>query len=148
MLKLFGLGIPYNELSKPFSGNYKERFLPGAFNQSINNGGNIFLLWNHEKKYVLGRTSNGSLRLREDSKGIWFEDDLLDGVSWIRDLTISIKREDVNQMSFLFRPDEAKRSLTWEREAQIFNYGEAKLYELSIVADAMFPQGYVAVRGA
>lgn len=147
MLELFGLAIPYNRCSKPFSANVKERFLPGAFTRSIESRANIFLLWNHEMKYVLVRTSNGSLKLREDHEGVHFENDALDNISWVKDLISSIRRGDVEQISFLFRPSEDKTSLSREGEARVFNYAKANLFEISVVTEAMFPQSYIAVRG-
>ena len=46
-----------------------ESIAPGAFTNSIN--GDVRALYNHNQDLVLGRTSNGTLELRQDDKGLW-----------------------------------------------------------------------------
>lgn len=147
MLELFGLGIPYNELSKPFSGNIRERFLPGAFSRSINTGVNIFLLSQHEMKYILGRTSSETLKIREDHHGVWFEA-IPPDTEWVRGLINQIKRGDIEDVSFLFGPWEGGNGvfITEENGSKVFNRSSARLYEISIVTSAMYG-GHVSVRG-
>jgi len=147
MFQLFGLGIPYNELSKPFSGNVRERFLPGAFSRSIDSGANIFLLSQHEPKYIIGRTSTGTLKLREDHHGVWFEA-IPPDASWANGLINQIKRGDIDAVSFLFGPWEGDHGIfiTEENGFKVFNRNAAKLYEISIVTIGMYP-GHVSVKG-
>lgn len=59
-------------------------------------------LYNHDPNYVLGRTSAGTLTLREDEKGLYFDVRAPD-TQWGRDLYASVKRGDVNQCSFGFQ---------------------------------------------
>ncbi len=59
------------------------------------------MLWNHDPNYVLARTKSGTLKLREDDKGLYFEAIPVDAQS-AKDLLASIKRGDVSQNSFGF----------------------------------------------
>jgi len=94
-----GYAVVYNVRSNPLGG-FREMFLPGSFRDSL--GGDIRALWQHKTDKPLGRTSAGTLQLREDDKGVWFEL-LLPNNSVGRDAEESIRRRDVDQMSFGFR---------------------------------------------
>src|SRR3546814_4468734 len=60
------------------------------------------VLFDHDRGRVLGRSSTGTLRLKEDDKGLAVEIDLPD-TSDGRDVATLIQRGDVSGMSFGFR---------------------------------------------
>src|SRR4030042_5818519 len=94
---LMGLAIPYNRLSVnpiPFLPDVKEKILPGAFKRSLESGSDVMMLWNHELKYVFGRTLRGTLKLNEDENGVSFEN-IPPDAQWVKDLIPSIKRGDI-----------------------------------------------------
>jgi hypothetical protein len=131
---LLGMAIPYNRLSvNPIKGlpNIKERILPGAFKRSVESGSDIFMLWNHELKYVFGRTSKGTLRLREDQNGVMFEN-VPPESQWVKDLIPSIKRGDISNMSFSFA-DNIDPTWTKEERKYVRNVRDATLFEISVV---------------
>lgn len=82
-------------------GGFVEVIRPGAFRDVLARGDDIVALWNHDVNYLLGRVSNGTLKLEEDSHGLRYEVRPRRG-GWIDDLIESIKRRDVQGNSFSF----------------------------------------------
>jgi HK97 family phage prohead protease len=99
-LRLIGHAAVFNKKSEEIFG-FREIVLPGAFKKSIKKD-DIRALWNHDPAHVLGRNKAGTLRLREDDEGLRTEIDLPD-TQMARDLHTSVKRGDIDQMSFGFR---------------------------------------------
>ena len=101
-LKIIGYAARFNELSDEMWG-MREKIAPGAFTEAIGQS-DVRALWNHDPNYVLGRTKNGTLQIREDEQGLFYEVTPPDA-QWARDLVESIKRGDVDQSSFAFTVD-------------------------------------------
>jgi HK97 family phage prohead protease len=95
-----GYASVFEKLSVPIY-DFKEKIRSGAFANSLKNN-NVRALWNHNSDFVLGSTKAGTLRLSEDDKGLHFELDLPDTQTG-RDAYTTIKRGDVDGMSFGFR---------------------------------------------
>lgn len=79
--------------------DFTEVIAPGAFRASL--GGDVLALFDHDPGKVLGRTRSGTLRLKEDSKGLAFSLDLPDTVAG-RDVQALAERGDLGGMSFGF----------------------------------------------
>ena len=79
---------------------FVEKINPGAFTETISTG-DARALWNHNGDYVLGRKSAGTLRLKEDDIGLAIEIDT-PPTTWANDLTISMQRGDIKEMSLGF----------------------------------------------
>jgi len=147
LARLSGTAIPYNALSvNPIPGlsGIRERILPGAFKRSLDSQNDVFMLWNHELKYVFGRTSRGTLRLKEDQNGVQFENDIPDA-QWAKDLIPSIKRGDISNMSFSFK-DNVEPSWTREGKEIVRNVRDATLYEISVVTYPVYESTSVYAR--
>jgi len=97
--KIVGYAAKFDRESQPL-GWFTEVIRPGAFAPALQDS-DVRALWNHNDDWVLGRTSAGTLTLREDEVGLWIEIDP-PGTQWARDLMHSIERGDVTQMSFAF----------------------------------------------
>jgi len=87
-------------------GMFRERIAAGAFADTIADD-DIRALFNHDPNFVLGRTSNGSLRLNEDNKGLFMEN-TPPGTQAANDVIALIDRRDVTGQSFGFSVQEEK----------------------------------------
>src|SRR5690349_5431878 len=78
--KVEGYAVVYNSPSQLIADRggraFTEVILPGAPSQSLQR--DIRALYSHQKGAILGRTSAGTLTLREDSKGIHYSVSLPD----------------------------------------------------------------------
>lgn len=137
-----GYTAVFNELSNKL-GTFRERIRPGAFAKTIKEA-DIRALFNHNPDYVLGRNKSGTLELSEDSRGLFSRISLPD-TSYAKDLKVSIERGDINQMSFGFRAIKEDWFLD-DAEGVIRELQEVKLYDISIVTYAAYPQTEVAIR--
>ena len=79
-------------------GSFQERIAPGAFADVLDD--DVRLLVNHEGM-PLARTSNGTMTLEEDEKGLYYRAHLSD-TQVGRDVYTMIKRGDLSQSSFAF----------------------------------------------
>ena len=96
-----GYVAKFNELSVEMGTRretFREVLAPGCFR---NLGDDIKALFSHDDAKILGRTGNGTLRLRQDNVGLYAEIDLAD-VSHSRDLLAIVKRLDAPNCSFGF----------------------------------------------
>ena len=124
-----GYAAVYNSESDLLYGFFREVIRPGAFDNSIKN--DIRALWNHNAAYVLGRSTSGTLDIRSDAKGLYFEVEPPDA-QWANDLCTSIRRGDINQMSFGFETIQDNWT-TLEDGTEMRELLEVNLHEVSVV---------------
>ncbi|NAP00448.1 HK97 family phage prohead protease [Halomonas sp. MG34] len=125
---------------------FREQFKKGAFADSLKNEDQRFL-WSHDTGKVLGRTKNSTLRLQEDSTGLRFEIDL-PKTTLGNDTYESIKRGDVDGVSFAFRADPSGVELDEpDDDLMLRTISKAKLFEVSAVAFPAYPDSEVSARG-
>lgn len=124
-------------------GGFREQIAPGAFTEAIGRD-DVRALFNHDPNFVLGRNKSGTLRMSEDAKGLAIEIDPPD-TQWARDLTVSIQRGDISQMSFGF----CAEAQTWEEAADgtiTRTLNKVQLFDVSPVTYPAYAQTDVAVR--
>lgn len=142
--KITGYAATFEELSVPLWG-FREKIQKGAFAESIRQD-DIRALWNHDPNYVLGRNRSGTLKLEEDDKGLRIEITPPE-TQWAKDLMESIRRKDVDQMSFGFENEVDE----WDESDQnnvIRTLKKARLFDVSPVTFPAYPTTSVGVRTA
>lgn len=122
---------------------FREKVIKGAFSESIAND-DIRALYNHDPNYVLGRNKAGTLELQEDDKGLYVRIKP-PKAQWAKDLMCSIKRGDVDSMSFGFAVILDK----WYSDSSGGDVRElikVKLYDVSPVTFPAYPATECDVR--
>jgi HK97 family phage prohead protease len=82
-------------------GGFVERVAPGAFRKTLQEA-DVRALFNHEPDHLLGRSTNGTLRMMEDDRGLRYEIDL-PNTQLGKDVAELLRRGDLNSSSFGFR---------------------------------------------
>jgi Escherichia/Staphylococcus phage prohead protease len=134
----------FDTLSEPLweLGGAKEKIDPGAFADTIQSD-DIRALINHDPSQVLGRNKAGTLSLREDDKGLFFQVKL-PSTSFARDLVESMRRGDINQNSFGFTVNDQK----WEKQdgEDISVLKSVRLFDVSVVTFPAYTETLSEVR--
>lgn len=135
---LSGYAILFNSESRTIyehGRSFKETIKRGAFDINPTKDHDVKLYFNHDTQMPLARQRNGSLRLFEDEKGIRFEADLPD-TTLANDIRELMNKGTLSgEMSFGFSVRKDRWEGTDKRQIE-----EGKLYEISVVTDASYPQ--------
>ncbi len=140
-----GYAAKFNELSADLGG-FRERIAPGAFARTLDEGADVRALVDHDPSRIIGRTTAGTLELIEDATGLMVQIDPAD-TSVGRDLVESIRRGDINQMSFGFTI--ASEGDSWGTDAEgqmIRTLTDVDLWDVSAVTFPAYPDTEIAVR--
>lgn len=123
-----------------------ESIAPGAFSESIN--GDVRALYNHDDSLILGRTSAGTLTLRDDSHGLWGSIKINRNDTDAMNAYERIKRGDVTGCSFGFNIESEE---TEYRDDGTVHWTITKVNPLYEVSPCVFPAygaTTVSARGA
>ena len=89
-------------------------------------------LVNHDSTLVLGRTTAGTLELREDERGLWGRITINQADQDAMNLYERVKRGDVSQCSFGF--DIVEQDVEYREDGPtVWHIRKVKLYEVSVV---------------
>jgi HK97 family phage prohead protease len=119
-------------------GWFFEEIKPGAFSRAISEKQDVRCLMNHDANLLLGRTKSGTLELREDTNGLYFDDNTPDTQN-ARDLHELLARGDVDGCSFSFQV--MKQAWREERQADgtMLTIREIEDLDLFDVGPVTFP---------
>lgn len=96
-MTLEGYAALYDE--ETVVGGQRERIQRGAFEGRLND--DVRLLFNHDNNMPFARTTNGTLKLSVDERGLYYKANVIDTQAG-RDLYAMVQRGDVTQSSFAF----------------------------------------------
>nr|WP_010500650.1 HK97 family phage prohead protease [Paenibacillus elgii] len=139
-----GYVVKFNQRSSLIWGEFYEKVAKGAFARSLQEN-TIKALWNHRSDFVLGSTKNQTLRLWEDDIGLRFELDLPDS-TWGRDAFESIRRGDVDGVSFGFNVRKDAWTFLSEEDVYERTLVDVNLFEVSPTPFPAYPDSEVNQR--
>lgn len=138
-----GYAAVFNSDSEPLP--FVEQIRPGAFQRTLSSRNNVKMYVNHDDTLVLASTRAGTLRLSEDSRGLRAEADLPD-TTYARDLTVLLRRGDVDSMSFGFSVPRGGDE--WSQDGQRRFLNEVRLHEVSVVSNPAYQETSATIRKA
>lgn len=125
-------------------GIFTEYIDPSAFDKVLRSGPDVLLTWDHDTRYVLGRTANDTLELSVDPVGLRYWSKVAD-TSYARDLQVLMEGGYLDQSSFLFRiaPGGEEWTLYEDEDGneviqrRIYEVGE--LFDVCVCAAGAYP---------
>jgi HK97 family phage prohead protease len=141
-----GYAAVFNTWSQDLGG-FREIIRPGAFARGLEAGDDVVALYNHDRAALLGRRSAGTLRLREDPRGLAVEIEPPD-TTLGRDVVELIRRGDLRGMSFAFTvaDDEAAQRWAPAPSHMTRELRAVILHDVTIATDPAYRDTTVALR--
>lgn len=134
-----GYAAVFDSPSEPLP--WTEYVKRGAFKKTIKDGADVRLLIDHTG-VPLARTKSGTLKLREDDKGLFMEARLDPNNPDAVKMRSALMRGDVSQMSFAF--ETVKDS--WNKERSVRELREVRLHDVSIVTYPAYEETSAEIR--
>ena len=132
-----------------FNSNYEicpgwsESIAPGAFSGSL--GGDIRALTNHDSTLVLGRTTAGTLQLRQDERGLWADIAINPKDSDAMNTWQRVLRGDVSQCSIGFEIIREETELRQDGSTH-WTIMEVNLFEVSVCTFPAYEETNISAR--
>lgn len=123
-----------------------EQIAPGAFASSL--GGDVRALIDHDTRLVIGRTTVGTLTLREDATGLYGEIKINEHDSDAMNLYARVQRGDVSQCSFGFDIIAEDYVASPDGQTCTWTVRDLVLYEVSVVTFPAYEATSVSARDA
>ena len=124
-------------------GFFREKIARDAFDNALARNPDVWHLWDHDTRYILSRTSNKTLELSVDPRGLRFWSRIAP-TSYAADLRVLMDRGDIDQASFAFtvKRDEWLIETDEDENEQISRtiLEVADLYDVTTTAMGAYPQ--------
>jgi len=123
-------------------GYYREKIARGAFTDAITRDDVVFVI-NHEG-LPMARTRSGTLKLSEDSRGLFMETELDPSDPEVQRIIPKMKRGDLDKMSFAFRIEAEE----WDDsgDTPLRTIKKAELRDVSIVTFPAYSDTNIGLR--
>ena len=138
-----GHAVVFDTLSDDM-GSFREIVRPGAFDRTLSDGSDVRAFWNHNSDLILGREKAETLSLEVDEVGLRFSITAANTTAG-QDALESIRRGDVDQMSFGFTAEEDRLS-TQEDGSTLRELLDVSLFEVSPVVFPAYTETSAEVR--
>ncbi|WP_315924837.1 HK97 family phage prohead protease [Mesorhizobium sp. SP-1A] len=120
------------------AGEFRERLAPGAFTRTLRERPDVTALLDHDSGRVLGRTTAGTLTLRQDRIGLWFSLDVDPTTPEGQTALGTVGRQDVKGCSFSFRA----QAETWQdggEKLPLRTLTDVDLFEVTLTYNPAYP---------
>lgn len=129
----------------PEGRGFWEEISKGAFDTALAED-DVRLLLEHDPRWLLGRTSSGTVRLSTDKRGLVVDADF-PNTSYAQDAAESLDRGDLSQMSFAFGVrDGGEEIVTLKDGSTLRRLNDLTLSDVSIVAYPAYAGTEAALR--
>lgn len=142
-LKIEGYFSVFNSIYELWEGATEE-IERGAFNETLD--GDIRALVDHDTRLVLGRTTAGTLELREDEHGLFGSISINPKDVDAMNLYERVKRGDVSQCSFGFEILKEETETSDDGSQIHWRIQKVKLYEVSVCTFPAYAETEVSAR--
>ncbi|MBZ5512589.1 MAG: HK97 family phage prohead protease [Acidobacteriia bacterium] len=140
---LIGYAALYNVESRDLGG-FREIIQPGAFDRSLSEGDEVYFAFQHDPGQILARTSNGTLALSCDDKGLRFKATLNRNIGAHRDVYESCKSGLYTECSFGFMVRDGGQKFS----GNVRTLTDVKLVDCSLVGVPAYPNTSASARSA
>lgn len=154
--RVVGMAPPWRSWSVDLGG-FREQFAPGAFTRFLERHRNdprgvadVLSCYDHDEARILGRTTNGTLDLRQSDVGLeWAATPPKEGTPTTAEVFPLIRGGYVYGCSFAFAVPDETNGQEWTQDANGYfsrTVKDADLYHVSPVSRAAYPRSSVAMR--
>jgi hypothetical protein len=133
-----GWAIQWNQPAI-IAGSFEERFARGSFDKSLRDYPDVAALWSHDPSRPLARVSNGTLRLRSDSAGLWYSITPNSDSPLGQEALAMVGNDTVNEVSVSFAPEIEEWDDNGDLPRRLIT--QARLYEVSLVLWGAYGKG-------
>lgn len=146
-----GLGAPYDVWTTLWDTPHsliQERYAKGCFKASLASDIDVMCCRDHKREDILGRLSNNTLELSEDSKGLRFNVRLNPDDPQAVRIFAQVNRQDIKGASTRFMVDKIETTEKKENNRYVYydTIAEATLLEVGPVTDPAYPSTTADVR--